>query len=266
MSTPSISEWQSLDTIEIDALVEKDPVVVLPLAAVEQHGPHLPLSTDLDIGMGMLRVALKALPDGFPASALPPQSVGTSPEHLSFAGTLSLDRETMVSTICNIGRSLASAGVRRLVLSNSHGGNHSAMVAAGLRLREEEGLLVVKASYFDFKPPLGLRIPDDEWRLGLHAGAVETSMMLHLCPERVREDRLVRARSLGEDLEATGSRIGPTGPASFAWLAEDLNPSGAVGDATLASREDGKLLVEHFGGILAEVIRDTRDFPLERIG
>lgn len=266
MSTPDAQEWGGLATVEVDALLAQDPVVVLPLAALEQHGPHLPLSTDLEIGLGIVRAAFRALPDGFPASRLPAQTFGASAEHRSFPGTLSLDPETMTSIICGVGRSLAGAGVRRLVLSNSHGGNRAAMSTAGLRLREEEGLLVINASYFDFDPPQGVKIPDAEWRHGLHGGAVETAMMLHLRPGLVRSRRRVRAPSLGEDLEAAGSRIAPTGPASFSWLAEDLNASGAVGDATLGNAEDGKRLVEHYGGILADVIRDAKTFPMERLG
>ena len=155
--------------------------------------------------------------------------------------------------------------MRRLVLSNSHGGNRHAMETAGLHLRRERGLLVVKATYFSFPRPADVDLPEAEWRHGLHGGAVETAMMLHLHPDRVRTGKIRRFASLGEELEAAGSRILPEGPAAFAWLAGDLNRSGAVGDAGLATAELGRLLVEHYGDALAAIIRDARDFPIDRL-
>ncbi len=261
----SEAAWQTLTTPEIEELVRGDPVVVLPLAAIEQHGPHLPLSTDVEIGLGILRSALHKLPSGFPVSVLPVQGIGTSLEHENFSGTLSLSARTLEATVCEIGRGLARAGVRRLVLSNSHGGNRGVMDAAGLRLRAEEGLLVVKASYFDFPPEPEGAIDQSEWRHGLHGGAVETSMMLHLRPELVRRDRTEPIVSLGQDLESDGSRIRPDRGAAFSWLADDLHPSGVAGDATIATAALGEGLVEHYGSILSEILQDARRFPLERL-
>ena len=265
MDEQTLPQWQSLSTAEVEAFVERDPVVVLPLAAIEQHGPHLPLSTDLEIGLGILRSAVRQLPEDFPLRVLPPQSVGSSEEHLGFPGTLSLDGELLSAVICEIGRGLANAGVRRLVLSNSHGGNANAMDTAGLRLRQEEGLLVVKASYFRSAPPEDTEITQSEWRHGLHGGDVETSMMLHLRPDLVHPERFFQAHSLGEELEADLSRIGPESEASFSWLAKDLNPSGVFGDSRLADAEKGRFLVEHYAKLLSEVIQDARAFPLERL-
>ena len=240
---------------------------MLPLAAIEQHGPHLPLSTDLDIGRGLLARAGARLPSAFPVRALPELSIGASTEHVQpgLAGTLALDSEQLAALVIRIGGALADCGVRRLVLSNSHGGNRHAIETAGLHLRRERGLLVVKATYFSFPRPADVDLPEAEWRHGLHGGAVETAMMLHLHPDRVRTGKIRRFASFGEDLEAAGSRILPEGPAAFAWLAGDLNRSGAVGDAGLATAELGRLLVEHYGDALAAIIRDARDFPIDRL-
>ena len=152
MSDP-IRYWQTLTTTEAAALVDLDPVVILPLAAIEQHGPHLPLSTDLDIGLGLLREAFRQLPDDLPVWVLPPQTTGASREHLRFTGTLSLEPELVTELIHQHGTALAASGVRRLVLFNSHGGNLRALDAAALRLRDKHGILVVKASYFAFSCP-----------------------------------------------------------------------------------------------------------------
>lgn len=242
-----------------------DPVAVLPLGATEQHGPHLPLSTDVDIGMGIIAAAFRALPKGFPAFQLEPHRVGCSREHMRFAGTESVEPEVLIATILADARLIAERGVRRLVLANSHGGNKNAMEEAALRVREKFGMLVVKASWFRFPMPEGLAISASELKHDIHAGLVETSMMLHLHPERVHLDRAPDGRSLGHDLEKTMKRLGPEGVASFGWLSGDLNPTGVIGDPRRATAEIGAKLVEHFGRILAEIIQDARAFPVERL-
>ena len=265
MSDHTIRYWQTLTTDDIASLTERDSVVILPLAATEQHGPHLPLSTDLQIGMGLLAEAFHHLPGNFPAWVLPPQAVGTSLEHMHFPGTLSLDPDVLGESIYQQGAAVAMCGVRRLVLSNSHGGNRQAMDTAGLRLRMEHGLLVVKIHYFDFPPPQDVDLPDTEWRYGLHGGAIETAMMLHLHPELVRTGKVCDGHSLGKDLEHTLRRLRPEGPAAFSWLADDLNHSGIAGDARKADSKMGKRLVAYYGEALADVIQDAKVFPLERL-
>jgi creatinine amidohydrolase len=257
--------WQSLTTAEVPSAVARDPVIILPLAAIEQHGPHLPLSTDLDIGLGLLASAFGLLPDDFPAWVLPPQAVGTSGEHVRFPGTLSLDPDTLGDVIHACGSGLAACGVRRLVLSNSHGGNRRSLDTAGLRLRQERGLLVVKVNYFELPPPDHVDLPASEWRHGLHGGALETAMMLHLRPELVRVGAIREARGLGQELEGVMRRLTPEGPVSFSWLAGDLHRSGVAGDARLGDAAMGGRLVAHYGAALAEALRDARAFPLERL-
>ena len=265
MADGAVRWWQTLTTVDADAIELSDPVVVLPVAAIEQHGPHLPLSTDLEIGLGLLSEAFRRLPDGFPAWALPPQAIGCSREHARFPGTLSLEPDQLSALIEATGEALAQIGVRRLVLSNSHGGNRHALETAGLRLRDELGMLVVQASWFRFPQPEDADLPEGEWRHGIHGGAVETAMMMHLRPDLVRMSEAARARSFGEELGETLRRVAPQGSASFSWLAGDLTPDGAVGDATLADADLGARFVSHYGAVLAEVIEDARAFPLDRL-
>jgi creatinine amidohydrolase len=265
MADGTIRWWQTQTTVEADAVEESDPVVVLPVAAIEQHGPHLPLSTDLEIGLGLLSEAFRQLPEDFPAWALPPQAIGCSREHTRFPGTLSLEPDQLAALIEAEGEALAQIGVRRLVLSNSHGGNRHALESAGLRLRDELGMLVVHASWFRFPRPDDVDLPDGEWRHGIHGGAVETAMMMHLRPDLVRTSEMTRAPSIGEELEDSLRHLAPEGSASFSWLAGDLNPGGVVGDATLADADLGVRFVSHYGKILAEVIEDARAFPLDRL-
>lgn len=258
--------WAELTSEEVAALVDQDPVVVLPLAATEQHGRHLPLSTDRVIGEAIVRAALEALEaEPIPVTCLPVLSVGASLEHTRFPGTLSLSARTLEEVLVDLGASLAMAGVRRLVLANSHGGNRAVLDSAGLRLRDAFHMLVVKATYARFPRPLGVDLPDAEWRYGLHGGAVETAMMLWLEPDLVRAEQIADVPSLGETLASELTVVGPEGPAPFAWSAADLAPEGVVGDATRADAAMGEALVRHYGAVLADVIRDAARFPLERL-
>ena len=265
MAEPAIRHWHALTAAEIEQLAERDPVAVLLLAAVEQHGPHLPLSTDLDIGRGLLAAAFGRLPAALPVAALPPLAVGASLEHARFPGTLSIPAPLLGDLIHHLGTSVSRAGVRRLVIVNSHGGNRAALDAAALRLRAEARLLVVKVNYPDFPRPPAVDLPESEWRHGIHGGAVETAMMRHLHPDRVREAEAVGASSIAAELERRGSRIAPEGAAAFAWLAGDLDASGAAGDAALGTADVGRRLVDYYGATLAAVIRDARTFPLDRL-
>ena len=240
--------------------------MILPVAAIEQHGPHLPLSTDLDIGLGLLENALQHLPSDFPAWVLPPQAIGSSGEHLSFPGTLSLDDNLLGRIISTLGGTMARCGVKRLLISNSHGGNRQVIDAAGLQLRRTSELLVVKSHYFLFPRPAGVDLPDAEWRHGLHGGAVETAMMRHLRPDLVRASEVTDFPPLGDLLERTLRHVGTDEEgASVSWLAEDLNRAGAAGNATLASAAMGERLVNGYGQRLADVIRDTKEFPIDRM-
>lgn len=254
-----------MTTLEVEHFAETDPVVILPLAAIEQHGPHLPLSTDLEIGLGILASAFRRLPEGFPARVLPPQSVGASREHARWPGTLTLSPESLGSLVVQHGEALARHGVRRLVLGNSHGGNRHVMESAGLTLRDELGMLVVKATYPRFSRPDSVDLPEAEWRQGLHGGAVETAMMLHLRPDLVQVEEVREFPSVAGELEQEAKRLRPEGEAAFSWLAGDLNPSGVTGDARLGDAAMGERLVSHYGQVLAEVIQDAREFDLDRL-
>jgi creatinine amidohydrolase len=259
------TRWQDLTTEEMRLLASKDPVVILPLAAIEQHGPHLPLSTDLDIGLGLLQAAAEAMDDTRGVLQLPPMAIGTSMEHEDFPGTLSLEPETALAVIGQYGAAVAAAGFRRLVLVNSHGGNTQIMELAALRLRRDHGLLVVNCSYFRLPLPAELALPADEIHHGIHGGAVETSMMLYLKPGAVRTAACTDSVSMGRELARAMTLVGVVAPAPVAWLSRDLNKSGAVGNARLADAALGRQLVLHYGQAIAQVIRETAAFPLDML-
>ncbi len=259
--------WQDLTSRELSAL-PSESVAVMVLGAIEQHGAHLPLSTDLEVGKGLLTAAQGHLPSGFPLVILPPMAIGASDEHLSFPGTLSLSPELAIATLEAYGEAVARAGFQRLVLLNSHGGNKAVMDLAALRLRRRHGLLVVKLHYMRLPLPDTLSpdaLPIEELRHGLHGGAVETAMMRHLAPTLVRLDHLAEVPSRGQTMAAQGRRLGPEGEASFAWLAEDLHPLGVVGNAHLGTRELGEQLVSHYGERIARLIVETAETSLDPV-
>lgn len=251
-----IRYWSDLTSAEAAALGDAPAVALLPLAAIEQHGPHLPLSTDADINTGLVAAAHERLDAGVPVVVLPMLPIGDSTEHGTFAGTLALEPETLIRAVCEIGAAVAHTGVRRLVLFSSHGGNRAAIDIAALRLRRDHGLLTVKADYYRFAPPDDA-LPAAEVRHGIHGGALETAMMLHLRPEAVRRDAIDTIRPA----PVPGGRLAPEGGAPFAWMAEDLHRDGIAGDPRLADAALGRTLVAHFAAILAQVLAETSRTP-----
>lgn len=258
--------WAALTGPELATLSGPDTVAVLPVAAIEQHGAHLPLATDVIIGEGLLAAALAQRDhpehaDTAPVVVLPTLAIGSSLEHTGFAGTLSIAPETAIAVIESIGASLARTGVRRLLIFNSHGGNKAVVDIAALKLRAAHDLLVVKANYFRFAAPDDA-LPALELAHGLHGGALETALMMSLAPDSVRRAHLYDAVSTGQLMADAGARLGPEGDAGFAWMAEDLNAAGTTGNATLATPELGARLCTHFAARLAEIIDETASFNL----
>jgi creatinine amidohydrolase len=236
------------------------------MGALEQHGPHLPVSTDAELADGIVARASEELPADLPVILLPTQVVAASEEHRSFAGTVSIRGGTLLDHLMDVASGLAEHGIRRWVIFNTHGGNKSVVDEAALRARAAFGLLVVKAHSFRFPVPEAVELPTSEWRHGLHGGAVETAMMLHLRPDLVRKDLIQRFPSLGEELDSELDVLLPEGPAAFAWLSQDLNPQGVTGDATLGTPALGARLVEGYGRFLASVVTDAARFPVDRLG
>lgn len=257
----TVHYWQDLTTEELADVVSDGTVAILPVAAIEQHGPHLPLSTDLIIGEGILVKALEQL-DGASALVLPTVTVGLSLEHTSFPGTLSLRPDTAIDVLVDIGQSVASSGVHRLVIFNSHGGNRQIIDLAALQLRQRFGMLVVKANYFRFKTPSDL-VEAAELTRGIHGGELETAMMLYLARDAVRLEHLQNFEALDENLLADNEKLGPENEAAFAWMGQDLNPAGVVGRAAQATTAQGEKLVAHFAQALATTIQEAQQFNLK---
>jgi creatinine amidohydrolase len=234
-------------------------IAVLPLAATEQHGPHLPLGTDIMIAQAYLARTREFLAATIPVTFLPLQPVGISTEHIDYPGTLTLPTETALQSWTALGASVARAGVRKLVMVTSHGGNSAAMSLVAQDLRAQYGLLVVSTGWARFGAPEGL-FSAEELRHGIHGGAVETSIMLAQYPDQVRREALADFRPHSIAMEKQYRWLAAHRPAPFAWQAQDLHASGAAGDATQASAEKGRLLLDHGARAFCELLADVDKF------
>ena len=259
------THWNQLTTTEFADLDPEKTIAVLPVAAMEQHGPHLAVSTDTIIAEGMIAETLKQLPDDLSILILPTQAVGKSNEHLRSPGTLTLTAETAIRAWTEIGESVHRAGLRKLVMVNSHGGNVDVLSIVARELRVRLNMLAVTCSWSRFGRPPGL-YDDQEVAVGIHAGDIETSLMLHFRPDLVRMDKAEDFRSQQLDLLEEFKRLRfHMAPARIGWQAQDLNPSGAVGNAARATAERGRPTCEYQAGEFIRLLRDVRDFSLTRL-
>lgn len=242
----------------------QETVAVLPVGAIEQHGPHLPVWVDSCINEILLDQALATMPSTTPALALPLQAVGKSNEHSAFAGTLSLSCETLVTMLLELGESVHRSGIRRVILLNSHGGQPQVMDIVARELRIRHTMLVVNAAWFNMGLPDNL-FSADECRHGIHGGEVETSLMLHLRPDLVDMSRAQNFTSLGQEMEKDFELLTVEGRFGFGWQAQDLNPWGVCGNAAAADAGRGARLAEHLVQRFVDLVAEVARFPLDRL-
>ena len=254
-------DWTEIHWPDMASANTASWIAVLPLAATEQHGPHLPVGTDIMIAEAYLARVRALLPADLPATFLPLQPVGISTEHLAYPGTLTLPTETALQGWMALGDSLARAGIRKLVMVTSHGGNSAAMTLVAQDLRAKHGMLAVTTGWNRFGTPDGL-FSADELRHGIHGGAVETSIMLAACPQHVRADKIADFRPASVAMDNDYRWLSARRPAPFAWQTEDLHPGGAVGDATQASADKGEALLDHGARAFCQLLADVDRFDL----
>ena len=243
---------------DVRELPKEQGVVILPVGAVEQHGPHLPLVTDTLQVTRVLDAALARLPEGVAAWALPALPYGKSNEHSSFPGTVSLSADTLRAILFDVAASVQQAGFRRLAFLNGHGGNAAVLDATARDIRAATGLTCFCAQPgFWLQPPF--RISDDEARFGVHAGELETSLMLRLEPFLVRPERAV-----AHFPPFPKGELHLSGAASVAWLTRDWSETGVFGDATIGTAEKGRALLEGAAERLARLITEMSTFEVTR--
>ena len=263
--------WADLSTRDFTGLrasgQARQTVAVLPVAAIEQHGPHLPLSVDATLLQGVMDAALQLLPAALPVLFLPPQVVGLSPEHIRFPGTLTLSPATVIALWTEIGECVARAGVKKLLLFNGHGGQVSVMDIVARELRTRSHLLVYSASWFSLPLPAEVagRFSAEEHRFGIHAGEIETSMMLHLAPQTVRMEHARHFHSTSQDRAARYVLLGNGKSAKLAWAMQDYHPAGAVGNAAAATPENGRAVVQAAAAQLAVLLQELHELPLSTL-
>ena len=253
-----------MTTSDFRSLDPERTVALLPLGAIEQHGPHLPLGTDATIAEEMCRRAAALTPDT-PVLLLPTERVGKSTEHAQYEGTLTHSAETLLSAWMEIGASVALAGVRKLVFFNGHGGQPQIMEICCRELRIRHDLLCIGSGGGSFGAPPDSTVPADERRFGIHAGTVETSIMLHLAPDLVRMEHARDFSGLLAEVEASYDTLRVIGGTYVGWQAQDLHPDGCSGDARQATAAIGKIYVDHIAQGLARLLADASRYPLSNI-
>ena len=259
--------WSELSTADFAALDLARTIAVLPVAATEQHGPHLPLSVDTDIVNGVVQAALPHLAASLPALFLPTQAVGFSPEHTRFAGTLTLKSETLLRLWTELGECVAASGVKKLVLFNAHGGQVGALDLVARDLRARLGMLVYSVNWFHLPlrdangQDVNALFSAEEHRFGIHAGEIETSLMLALAPDRVRMPQAEYFRSTSQDRAQRFPILGNGKSAKLGWQMQDYNANGAVGNAGAATAQKGHAVLDAAGRALAQLLGEIDQLP-----
>ena len=263
--------WADLKSPDFARMDLTRCIAVLPVAAIEQHGPHLPLNVDTTLVEGVITSTLPHLPATLPVLFLPTQAIGFSPEHTAFAGTLTLRAETIIALWTELAESVARTGVKKLVLLNAHGGQAGLLDVVARDLRARLGMLVYSVNWFNL--PLhtsaGASVNDlftaQEHRFGIHAGEIETSMMLALKPEQVDMTRAQHFHSTSQDRAKKFSILGDGRSAKLAWQMQDYNPQGAVGNAAAATADKGRAVLGAAGRSLAQLLVEMDQLPVDTL-
>ncbi|MEL6435670.1 MAG: creatininase family protein [Pseudomonadota bacterium] len=254
--------WGDFTAREFEDLNPHETLAVLPIAATEQHGPHLPVSTDHAIMHGMLSMVFPILPDDLDARFLPVQCIGKSNEHIRVPGTLTMDATTIIDAWTQIGDSVARAGIRKLVIINSHGGNEELMGIVAREMRVRHDMLAVKTSWNRFGFPDNM-FSDDNRAHGIHGDDYETSLMLHFAPHTVEMDQAQDFTSSTPRARQTFKHLAPQSPHAYAWIAGDINADGVAGEAHLATAEKGAATAAHQARAFVDLLADVRAMRLE---
>jgi creatinine amidohydrolase len=256
--------WTEMTTRDFEDADMERVIAILPLGAVEQHGPHLPVGTDSMIQQAYLDLVLERLPEGLPVLVLPVQQIGVSQEHLDFAGTLSLSPQSALAAWLDIGACVARTGCRKLVIANAHGGHIGLMDVLARELRLRHRMLAVAASWHRFGYPDGL-FSAHERQHGIHGGDIETSLMLQFRPDLVRPEELQDFVPASVDMAQTFQWLSATGRLPMGWMAQDLSESGAMGNAAAASADKGEAAADYGVSAFIELLQDVDAFDLARL-
>ena len=244
-----------LTALQLSGELSKDSIIVLPLGAIEQHGPHLPLNTDFVVADAVSRAAVEQFGAETNSWLLPTLPFTKSNEHAWAAGTIWLSATTMMAVIDDIGRCVASTPAKKIMFINGHGGNSALMAMMNRELRLKYGLQTFLA-HPHMPADQGGSSAASELGMGVHGGVDETSVMLHLRPDLV--DMSLAVRRVPEGL-AKNEQVKFGGRVAFGWLSNDFFPEGHIGDPTGASAELGASMftsaVDSLGIAMKEISR-----------
>lgn len=255
--------WCELTTLDFAGLDRERAVAVVPVGAVERHGPHLPVGVDAVINEGIVARGVALMPDHLQTFVLPMTAVGKSDEHIAFPGTLTLSHETLGRLWYELGVSVHRAGLRKVLFFNSQGGQPQMLEIVCRDLRVKLGMFAATAMW-----PQLIEIDDlfdpAEIKHGIHGGQIENSVMLHLQPALVKMEHAENFVPVTVEVEREAELLG-RGSAYYSWQAQDLHPSGACGNAAAATAELGKELVERAARGLVCLIEEISNYPLSRL-
>lgn len=255
--------WRNLSWPQFRGLDPERTVALLPVGAIEQHGPHLPVGVDAMIAEAMAWGAARAARSA-EALVLPTQEIGKSVEHLAYPGTVTLDAEALIASWFAIGESVARAGLRKLLILNAHGGQPQVAEIVARRLRVRCDMLAVSAGWWSVGLPEGL-VDEAERRDGVHAGRIETAIMLHLAPELVDMAAARDFRPANAEVAARNAQLRMLGPMQMGWMAQDLHPDGAAGDAASATADLGRRIVDETAARLGVLLDEIAAHPLSAL-
>jgi creatinine amidohydrolase len=255
-----VGQWADLTAADFARLDRGGAVAILPVGAIEQHGPHLAMSVDRDLTLAVLTRALPLIDPALTVLALPVQAIGKSTEHQAWSGTLSLSADTLLRVLGDIAASVHRAGVPRLLVLNGHGGNRALLEIACRDLRAGLGLITGHVAWDDLAEADTV-VGTAEAGNGLHAGDVETSAMLAAHPDKVWIERAEDFGSAHLSWQKAHPFLG-LGTAALrpGWLMGDLSPQGAIGNAAEATTEKGETLLSNAARSLAQLVGDFARF------
>ncbi len=248
MAGPAEVEWRKLRADQLRALAQADAMVILPVASLEQHGPHLPVEVDSMLGETVAaRAARKVVARGGQAVVLPVLWTGLSEHHMSFGGTVTLDFPAFAAVVEGVCRSVLRHGFKRIVLLNAHGGNENALRTITDELTPKLGVPIVQFTYWYAAAVAIAEILETQTAL-MHACEAETSMMLAVRPELVAMDRarFAKANSTPDVSDVVGGGV-------YRWRTIGArSSSGVIGNPEAATAAKGERLFEAIATALAE--------------
>ena len=260
----NVRDWRNLAWPDFEGLDPETTLAILPCGAIEQHGPHLPLAVDAIIAEEIARRAAARVTADAALLILPTSQVGKSTEHIAYPGTLTLSAETLTRVWTETAESVARAGLRKIVFLNAHGGQPQVMEIVARDLRVRHGMLALATSWSSAGFPDHL-VAEAERRHGIHGGAVETAMMLHLRPDLVAMQKAENFAPATACVAEANRRLRMVGPMQIGWMAQDLHPAGVAGDATAATPELGAAISDAITRNYAERLDQAAAYPLSAL-